>query len=215
MGVDVLDARSPAAERGGGGGRGREPGSRGGEGSGGPQGFAADTARVGLWAFMGTVTMLFLGFTSAYILRRASPDWQPLAAPGLLGVSTSALIASSVAIERARRRLRGWDLAGTRTWVGITGLLGLTFVLAQFGAWRQLAAAGVLLATNPHSSFFYVITGAHALHVLGGLCWFLVIVARLRRMALLPGEDGLGLFATYWHFLGGLWLYLLGLLFLY
>lgn len=214
MAADVLDVRSPATGTGGVGGV-RQPGFRGGEGSGGPPGFAADPARVFLWAFMGTVTMLFLGFTSAYILRRASSDWQPLQAPWLLGVSTPALVASSVGIERARRRLRGWDLAGTRRWVGITGLLGLSFVVFQLGAWRQLAAAGVFLATNPHSSFFYVLTGAHALHVAGGLCWFSVILVRLRRMTLLPGEDGLGLFATYWHFLGGLWLYLLGLLFLY
>ena len=73
----------------------------------------------------------------------------------------------------------------------------------------------MFLATNPHSSFFYVLTGVHALHLVGGLTWGLVVVARLRKMTLTPGEDGLGLFATFWHFLGALWLYLLFLLFVY
>ena len=159
--------------------------------------------------------MLFLGFTSAYILRRASADWRPLGMPWLLGVSTAILLASSVSVEMARRRLRSWDPRGALRFLAIAGFCGVGFVAAQWGAWKQLAAAGVFLATNPHSSFFYVLTGVHVVHVLGGLGWFSLLVVRLRRMALLPGGDGLGLFATYWHFLGGLWLYLLGLLFLY
>lgn len=159
--------------------------------------------------------MLFLGFTSAYILRRSSTDWAPLRVPSLLAVSTGILLASSGAVELARRRLRDWDPAGALRFLGAAGLCGAGFIAAQLGAWRQLADAGVFLATNPHSSFFYVLTGVHVVHVMGGLGWFILLVVRLRRMALLPGSDGLGLFATYWHFLGGLWLYLLGLLFLY
>lgn len=159
--------------------------------------------------------MLFLGFTSAYILRRSSPDWQPLQMPGLLFVSTGLLLGSSALLEVARRRLRRWDPAGALRLMIFAGFCGVGFIAAQLGAWRQLADAGVFLATNPHSSFFYVLTGVHVVHVLGGLGWFSVVLVRLRRMALLPGSDGLGLFATYWHFLGGLWLYLLGLLFLY
>src|SRR5262245_54000547 len=69
-----------------------------------------DSARFGLLAFMGTVSMLFIGFTSAYILRRASPDWRPLAPPSLLFVNTAILLASSLTLEGARRRLRGWEL---------------------------------------------------------------------------------------------------------
>ena len=75
------------------------------------------------------------------------------------------------------------------------------------------AAQGVFLATNPHSSFFYMLTGLHGLHLLGGLFWFAAVLVDVRRMAYTPGEDGLRLFATYWHFLGALWLYLLVLLF--
>jgi cytochrome c oxidase subunit 3 len=165
--------------------------------------------------FLGTVTMLFIGFTSAYILRRSSGDWRPLATPPVLWWNTAALLLSSATLEIARRALRGWDLRGARAWVLGTGLLGVLFVAGQVLGWRQLAERGVFLSSNPHSSFFYLLTGVHALHLLGGLAWFAAIVVRFQRMAVLPGEDGLRLFATYWHFLGGLWLYLLWLLFVY
>lgn len=180
-----------------------------------PGSFFGDTRRLGLLVFMGTVTMLFIGFTSAYILRRASADWAPLAAPPLLWVNTAALVASSVLLELARRALRGFNLESTRRFFAAGGILGAAFVAGQFGAWKQLAAQGVFLSSNPHSAFFYVLTGLHALHVFGGLAWYVALQVALVRAKLVRGGDGLGLFALYWHFLGALWLYLLGLLFLY
>jgi cytochrome c oxidase subunit III len=180
---------------------------------GGGQGLFGDTNRFGLLAFMGTVSMLFVGFTSAYIVRRASADWRPLVAPPLLWINTGILLASSATLEAARRRFRGWDLRGAQAFVAATGGLGLLFVLGQLAAWQALAAQGVFLASNPHSSFFYMLTGLHALHLLGGLVWFATVAFRMRRMAYAPGTDALGLFALYWHFLSALWLYLLYLLF--
>jgi cytochrome c oxidase subunit 3 len=181
----------------------------------GDDGVLGDTKRVGLFAFLGTVTMLFLGFTSALLLRRASTDWQRLAPPSLLALSSGALVLSSVALEIGRRRLRALDLRAAEQWTWATGLLGAVFVAVQFLAWRQLQAAGVFLASNPSSSFFYVLTGVHIVHVLGGLAWFGLVTTQMRRMAFLPGEDGLALFATYWHYLAALWLYLLYMLFLF
>lgn len=213
MPAEVLEKKPTPSGPGGGGGGDHRPGggASGGETPGGV--ILGDPALFGLWAFMGTVTMLFVGFTSAYILRRASADWQPLAAPSVLWPNTAVLLASSAALEVARRRLRGWDLAGCLRWTAATGLLGALFVAGQYLAWRQLAARGIFLATNPHSSFFYVLTGAHALHLLGGLGWFVAVMRRLRSLDYLPGQDGLRRFATYWHFLGGLWVYLVFLLF--
>ena len=216
MTTDVLDRRAPGTLR---SDRGRPPhgGGDGGDPQRGDENAAqdarAETARVGLLAFMATVTMLFIGFSSALLLRRASPDWQPLRAPSLLYASSAALVLSSLTLAIARRRLLRWDLVGSERYTWATGLLGAGFVAAQLGAWRQLAQAGVFLATNPSSSFFYVLTGVHIVHLLGGLGWFMVVASRLRRMAFAPGEDGLSLFATYWHFLGGLWIYLLLLVF--
>jgi cytochrome c oxidase subunit 3 len=199
-----------------GGPAGRGPGDalpgdgRGGEG--GP-GIIGDTARFGLLAFLGTISMLFIGFTSAYLIRRASADWRPLAAPWILWANTAALLASSMTLEAARKRLRDWDLRGLFPWVAATGVLGVLFLAGQVTAWRILAAQGIFLASNPHSSFFYMLTGLHGLHLLGGLFWFAAVVVRVRGLAYTPGEDGLRLFATYWHFLGALWLYLVVLLF--
>jgi cytochrome c oxidase subunit 3 len=92
------------------------------------------------------------------------------------------------------------------------GILGALFVAGQLGAWRALARQGVFLSSNPHSSFFYVLTGLHGVHLLGGLVWFVVVWWRMRA----PAARGiLGLFATYWHYLGLLWLYLVLLLFVF
>jgi cytochrome c oxidase subunit 3 len=183
----------------------------GGPGSGG---LLADPARLGLWLFLGTVTMLFVGFTSAYIARRGSGDWKDLALPGVLWANTAALLGSSATLEIARRRLRRWE-PGMLAWLGATGALGLLFVLGQVAAWRTLTARGFLLASNPHNSFFYIMTGLHVVHLLGAFAWFAVVFWKARRLQYTPGQDGLGLFATFWHFLGALWVYLFLLLFVF
>jgi cytochrome c oxidase subunit 3 len=173
----------------------------------------ADPRRFALLAFLGTVSMLFVGFTSTYIVRESSPDWRPLAPPPVLFLNSLVLLASSFCLERARRFLRDWVLPATQAWLLRTGILGALFVVGQVMTWKALAAEGIFLATNIHSSFFYLLTGLHGVHLLGGLVWFCVLFAQARRLALTPGTDALSLFATYWHFLAGLWLYLLLLLF--
>jgi cytochrome c oxidase subunit 3 len=214
MSAPVLDDKPVAAPAPRSGGPGGFAEQSGGDGEGSP-GIFGDPARFGLWAFLGTVSMLFIGFTSAYIVRRSGTDWRPISPPPLLWINTAVLIASSVTLERARRLLRTWDPSGTRTWLAVAGLLGALFVAGQLMVWRRLAGQGIFLASNPHSSFFYVLTGLHALHLAGGLVWFGVVLAKLARMTLTPGNDGLRLLATYWHFLGALWIYLVLLLFLF
>jgi cytochrome c oxidase subunit III len=177
-------------------------------------GLLADPPRLGLWLFLGTVTMLFVGFTSAYIARRGSGDWQELALPGVLWANTAALLGSSLTLETARRRLRRWE-PGMLSWLGATGALGVLFVAGQVMAWRTLAARGFLLATNPHNSFFYILTGIHIVHLLGAFAWFAVVCWKASRLRYTPGQDGLGLFATFWHFLGALWVYLFLLLYVF
>jgi cytochrome c oxidase subunit 3 len=216
MAAEVLERATPQKT---GGPRGParpgEPGGGDGRDGEGSSGLLGDPARFGLIAFLGTVSMLFIGFTSAFILRRASGDYRPLSPPPILSLNTAVRLASSAALERARRGLRRFDLRAAQAWVAVAGCLGLSFLLGQVEGWRQLRARGVFLATNPSSSFFYLLTGLHGLHLLGGLFWFAVILVQLRKMTLTPGEDGLRLLATYWHFLGALWLYLLFLLFVY
>src|SRR4029453_3979012 len=117
--------------------RGGDEGRDGGDGrkeSGSPApGILGDPARFGLLVFLGTVTMLFIGFTSAYILRRTAADWRPLIAPPVLWANTVALVLSSVLLERARRRLRGWDLRGAPAAVLAPGILGALFFLGPGG----------------------------------------------------------------------------------
>jgi cytochrome c oxidase subunit 3 len=210
--ADLLEDAPPISDTGSGSRPPDRPASDDdGGGRRGPGSF--DPARFGLLAFLGSVSMLFVGFTSSLMLRRLSDDWQALTAPGLLYFNTLALAASSVCLEAARRRLRAFELGGMRGLVHCTFGLGLVFVIGQFMAWRSLAAQGIYLSTNPSSSFFYMLTGIHLLHLAGGLVWLLALVSRARRLAILPGTDALGLFALYWHFLGLLWLYLLVVLF--
>ena len=213
MSTEVLrKSPRPALDRGGPGGGG--PGGEGGQGREGPEVFY-DPARFGLWLFLGTLTMMFIGFTSAYMVRRLAPDWTPLRPPGLLWANTAALLLSSGTLEAARRRLRGWDVAGVGPWLLATGALGALFVVGQLAAWRVLAARGYFVGSNPHNSFFYLLSGVHGVHLVVGLIWFGVVLVKARRFAYTPGEDGLGMFAIYWHFLTGLWVYLVFLLFVF
>jgi cytochrome c oxidase subunit 3 len=190
------------------------PERSGGDRGPGGGGLLADPARLGLWLFLGTITMLFIGFTSAYIARRASDVWKPLAPPALLWVNTALLLASSVTLEGARRRLRRWE-PGVVAWLSATGALGASFIVGQVAAWRSLIAQGALVSSNPHNSFFYVLTGLHVVHLAGALLWFAVVFWKARRLAYTPGQNGLGLFSTFWHFLGVLWVYLFLLLFVF
>jgi cytochrome c oxidase subunit 3 len=213
MPAELLEKAPAVPGSGGPPGGGDRPGGEGGPSGEGSGGLLGDPARFGLWAFLGTVSMLFIGFTSAVILRRSSGDWRPLPAPPVLWLNTAALVASSATLEAARRRLRAWDARSAQALLGVTGLLGGLFLTGQVVAWRQLAARGIFLASNPHSSFFYLLTGVHGAHLLGGLAWFAVAFLGMRRLNYVPGGDGLRLFATYWHFLDALWVYLLFLLF--
>ena len=218
MATELLDARAPGlvpiAERPV-GPPGHGPRGRGDDG-GGPNA-TFDPGQFGLWAFLGTVSMLFIGFTSAYIVRRTGIDWRPLPLPRLLWWNTAALLLSSVALEVARRRRAALDLSGLRLWLGATALLASLFVAGQFQAWRLLRALGFFLSSNPHSSFFYMLSGVHLFHLGGGLVWFALVLYRLRgpRYAAAGGARTLSLFATYWHFLGLLWGYVLVLIFVF
>jgi cytochrome c oxidase subunit 3 len=209
--AEILERQAPPRPE-----RGGPPGPAdprlGGE-DGRPERSPREIARFGVWLMLGTMSMMFIGFTSSYIVRRGAGDWQALPLPPTLWLNTLALLASSVALEGARRALQAWDLPAAQRRLGLTGLLGLAFAAGQFAAWRQLADLGVFLSSHPHSSFFYMLTGVHLVHLAGGLVWFGAAFTRLRRLAYAPGEDGLGLFAIYWHFLGALWAYLLLLLY--
>jgi len=176
-----------------------------------------DQLKLGLWMFLATVTMLFAAFTSAYIVRRSGSDWRHVALPSILWLNSLVLAASSVAVEIANVR-------GTRTaWrssaaaMVMAFALGIVFLAGQVVAWRQMVSAGVYLPTSPHSSFFFMLTGAHAVHVIAALA-----VLGWGAVATLSGArdprawtSRMSLCRTFWHYLGGVWLFLFALVSLY
>jgi cytochrome c oxidase subunit III len=170
-----------------------------------------------IWVVLFAVTMMFAAFTSALVVRKGSSlDWQTFNLPSILYFNTLLLLASSVTLEVARRRVSAF-MGGLKSqsesparWLYITLFLGLLFVAGQYVAWSQLRAEGLYLATNPSSAFFYVLTVTHALHVLGGLGGLIYVIRKLSDLALRRNQ--LDAAARYWHFMDFLWVYLILLL---
>jgi cytochrome c oxidase subunit III len=170
-----------------------------------------------IWVAMAAIGMSFAAFTSALIVRRgASTDWRHIALPSVLFFSTLMLVVSSFTLEVARRRVAAF-MTGVDTragiakfWLYLTLGLGLLFVAGQYMAWLQLRAQGLYLATNPNSSFFYVLTAIHGLHVLGGLAGLLRVIRKFAQSTL--RRSTLAATSYYWHFMGVLWIYLFVLL---
>jgi cytochrome c oxidase subunit 3 len=172
----------------------------------------AATAQVGLWVFLTAVTMLFIAFTASYLSRRNAVDWTPVPLPSVLWVNTSVLLLSSLILEWTRRRGASGDARGLRTGLALVALLGVIFVVGQVAAWRQLAAAGLFMQSNPHSAFFFLLTAVHGVHLVGGLAALGVAIARAQRWTG-GSPPPLGVAATYWHYLDALWLYIFAILF--
>ena len=179
---------------------------------------SANRYRIGMWVGLASIVMMFTALSSAYIVRAASAsDWTPLGMPRVLLLSTALILASSVTLETARRK---WKAVSNihRRWLLLTVLLGIGFLVSQLLAWRQLARQGVYVASNPHSSFFYLLTAAHGVHLLGGLLALGYLTLRTRppqenQAAFARSLAGADAVTLYWHFMDFLWVYLFVLLF--
>ncbi len=195
-------------------------------------------ARLGLLVALTPVLMLFVSFSSAYIVRQGLPtidprtnqlvrDWIPVTLPRLLLINTAVLILSSLFMEMARRQIKGQVTLASETsvpgvsagdqtripWLSMTLVLGLVFLFGQWTAWRQLAANGFYVATTPSSSFVYLLTGTHAIHLMGGvLALFIAGFASLLGRSVATRSIVVDVTAWYWHFMAGLWIYILCLL---
>ena len=181
------------------------------------QEYAPPPASTGIWVVLAGISMSFAALTSALVVRKGgAPDWRHLTMPAILYGNTVLLLASSVTLEIGRRRVAAF-MGGAKSraenparWLYLTLSLGLLFVCGQYVAWRQLRAEGLYLATNPSSSFFYVFTAAHALHLIGGLGGLFRVIRKLNHLKL--RRSTLDATARYWHFMDVLWIYLLLLL---
>ena len=181
---------------------------------GGTPGAPAHVVMTGLAFALAGVTMLFVAFTTTYLGHLQASEWRPIPRPWVLWPDTVILLASSAAVEWGRRRLKVGDLAGLRRGLTTGAALGVLFLAGQLLAWRLLAQQGVYLSSHPHSSFYYLLTGAHGTHLLGGLVAFAVILPRAWRGAYAPpAANAVTATSIYWHFLTGLWLYVFAILF--
>ena len=190
----------------------------GGDGDDGERDSPAGIYRVGLWAMMSAVGTLFIVLAIAYVVRSATPRfWEPVALPKILWFSTGVLLFSSLTCEAARRSLRNFRETAYGGWLLVTALLGVVFLVMQVMAWRRLADQGAFLSENPHSSFFYLFTAAHGLHLAAGALVLCVLAARAwlpvghrERMEIrLEIADSATVF---WHFMDGIWIGLFTLL---
>jgi cytochrome c oxidase subunit 3 len=212
------DPRSP---KGLGGNGPRRPNGRGPGGDGFSSQDSPERYRIGMWIALASILMLFTALTSAYIVRAGTGnDWRPIEMPRILWVSTTLILTSSLTISIARRALKGKDHPAYKRWLLVTVVLGLGFLCTQLLAWRQLVAQQVYVSTNPHSSFFYLLTAVHGVHLLGGIFGLDYLLLRSWRKASnekgeIKREAAVGAVALYWHFMDGLWIFLFLLLFLW
>ena len=196
-------------------------------------------ARLGLICAIATVSMVFVSLTSAYVVRRGLPtfddstrtyfrDWGTVQLPwALLFINTAILLVSSLTMEGARRQIaRSAALAPVRSipgvslgeernfpWLGVTVVLGLGFLVGQWMAWGELKSRGFLVSTNPDSSFVYLLTAAHAVHLAGGI--IALLWAGITSLLHKPIEGRrivVDVAAWYWHFMAVLWIYVFALL---
>jgi cytochrome c oxidase subunit 3 len=195
-------------------------------------------ARLGLGVGVLGIVMVFVSFTSAYIVRQGLPtldprtntlvhDWFPLPLPALLFFNTGLLLISSVTMELARRQVARFitptraasipnvfaGREGTILWLALTAVLGLSFLKGQWTVWREMEATGFYVASSPSSSFVYLLTGTHGVHLLGGI--FALLAAGAAVLFRRPAESRvvvLDVTAWYWHFMTLLWVYILCLL---
>ena len=179
----------------------------GGEGSGTAASAAPSVALMGVWIALVPVLMLFLAFTSAYIVRQGlGQDWTPVALPGIVWLNTAVLALSSVALELGRRR-------EGRVWLGLALALGVAFLAGQVAAWLELVGRGVHLGTTAHGSFFYVFTGTHAAHLIAGVLGLMAAsLWPASGWLRTPRPTALAAAAVYWHFMGLVWIGILCLL---
>jgi cytochrome c oxidase subunit 3 len=167
----------------------------------------------GLWVGMASIVMLFGALTSAYIVKQGASNWLNIKIPNLFYVSTCLIALSSLTIHAARNNFRKDNWASYRIYLLLTFIIGMLFLVVQYNGWLQLFKGGVDLKANVAGSFFYLITGAHAAHLLGGIG---ALLATIINAYVLPNtindnrKTKVEMLLHYWHFMGILWIYLLG-----
>jgi cytochrome c oxidase subunit 3 len=183
----------------------------------GDAGASRGASFIGLYVLLAASLMVFVAFSGAFVFRRGlSGDWASMPKPPILFLNTAVLLASSFALEVARRALKAGFRSKFNAWWSAGALLGVVFLFGQALAWQQLKNLGVYVATNPSSSFFYVLTASHAFHLVGGVAALIYVAARSLSPSLAPVRRTIvDISAIFWHFLDGLWVYLMVLFYVW
>ena len=186
---------------------------------GGEKRFSKDSYRIATWILLAAVVMIFVAMGSAYIFLSGDAQWQAVRMPRTFLLSTGLILISSGTMEAARRQIHQEHSRQYQRWLLVTLLLGGAFVCSQLVGWKQLVGEGAYLSGNPHSSFFYLFTGAHGVHLLGGMAALSYLALRARKLVFgvssekrVAAADAVSL---YWHFMDGLWVALFLLLLLW
>ena len=163
-----------------------------------------------LWLFIVSIVMLFAALTSAYIVKQSDGNWLSFELPGIFAINTVVIAISSLTMHLAYMAARKNDLGRVKWMLLATVILGLLFLVGQYISWSALVENNVYFVSNYASgSFIYVFTGLHGLHLVSGIIFLLItFVSSLRSKVHSKKLVQIEMCMTYWHFLGGLWLYL-------
>lgn len=167
--------------------------------------------KFGLWISMASLIMMFGAFTSAYLVRQAAGNWLDFAIPNIFLVSTVILIVSSIALQISYNSFKKGIEKRYKLFLVIAFVLGIAFLVTQYNGWMTLFGWGVHFGVNPSASFFYVITGVHAAHLLAGLTTLVVAMIHAFSLDFNVSEfrrNRFQMVLQFWHFLGILWIYL-------
>ena len=163
-----------------------------------------------MWIALVSIVMMFAGLSSAFIVKRSQANWISYKIPLEFYYSTGIILISSIAIIMAKSSFIERKMSRYTFWLGVTGLLGILFVVLQYMGFSDLWAQGVTISRNVSFSFLYVIVGLHALHVLGGFVALVILFFQsLSKKTRVYSSVHISIMATYWHFVDILWVYLL------
>jgi cytochrome c oxidase subunit 3 len=173
------------------------------------QPIAMHPKKFALWLFMVTVVMIFAALTSAYIVRQAEGNWLDYELPEIFWVTSGIVILSSACLQWAYYSAKKDNLAQLRIGMVAAVVLGIAFLVGQWYSWVALVDREVFFVGNPAGSFLYVFTGLHAAHLISGVIFLIIVlISTFRYKVHSQSMTTMEMATTYWHFLGGLWIYL-------
>ena len=172
--------------------------------------FEFDSSRVALICFLGSITALFSLFFVAYVGRMAYGDWRVLPEPPLLWINTAVLIISSILFQKAKNLANKFMFKNAKYYLMAAGLTAVLFIAGQFKVWNELTSYGYFVDSNASFAFFYMLTGLHMFHMLGGLVVWTWAMTQINKtdLSYRKLKSTIGSTAIYWHYLLAIWLVL-------